>query len=208
MATITGKRAAPWLMAAALGMAMMALTATAEADTYRGYEAPPYTVEARDGPVEIRDYGPYTVAEVTVSGNRGPAIQRGFRTLAGYIFGRNETPQGGSEKIAMTVPVTQAQDAQGWVIRFMMPEDKRLDDLPRPENAAIRLTRTQPERLITMRFSGRATTRALNDRAEALAAYARANGLKTEGSPRFMFYDDPFTLPWRRRNEVGLVLAD
>lgn len=208
MATITGKRPAPWLRAAALGMAIMALTVTAEAETYRGYEAPPHRVEARDGPVEIRAYDAYTVAEVTISGNQGRAIQRGFRILAGYIFGRNETPDGEAEKIAMTVPVTQAQGAQGWVIRFMMPGDKTLDDLPRPENAAIRLTRTAPERMVTMRFSGRATPARLNQQAEALAAYARANGLKTEGSPRFMFYDDPFTLPWRRRNEVGLVLAD
>ncbi|MEX5727597.1 hypothetical protein Ga0609869_000950 [Rhodovulum iodosum] len=198
---------APWLLAALVatwGATTMAFAQT----TYRGYEAPPYTVEARDGPVELRDYAPFTVAEVTVSGRRGPAIQTGFRILAGYIFGRNQTPAGASEKIAMTVPVTQAKAEEGWVIRFMMPAGKRLDALPAPENAAVRLTRTAPERMIVMRFSGRATTRALTEQAERLAAYARANDLEITGAPRFMFYDDPFTLPWRRRNEVGLVLAD
>mgnify|MGYP001124075973 CR=1 FL=1 len=50
-------------------------------DTHKGYEMPPYTVEATDGAREIRSYGPHLLAEVKVSGSRQGAIQAGFRVL-------------------------------------------------------------------------------------------------------------------------------
>jgi len=42
-----------------------------------------------DGTIQIRDYDPMIVAEVTTSGERYDAINAGFRILAGYIFGGN-----------------------------------------------------------------------------------------------------------------------
>lgn len=52
----------------------------------RGIEEPSYTVvEQKDG-YEIRDYAPYIVAEVKVSGPRNTSLNQGFRLLADYIF--------------------------------------------------------------------------------------------------------------------------
>lgn len=101
----------------ALGVAMA--TGAGAEETHKGYEMPPYTVEWQDGAREIRSYGPHLLAEVKVSGSRSGAIQKGFRVLAGYIFGGNAT----GEKIAMTVPVAQTPEAGGetWVVSFMMP---------------------------------------------------------------------------------------
>ena len=33
-----------------------------------------------------------------------------------------------------------------------------------------------------------------------------AAGLAPEGAATYQFYDAPFTLPWKRRNEVALAL--
>ncbi len=52
----------------------------------RNIEEPSYTVvEQREG-YELRDYAPYIVAEVEVSGTRGQSMNQGFRLLADYIF--------------------------------------------------------------------------------------------------------------------------
>lgn len=72
-------------------------------------ERPTYTVVERltDG-VEIRQYDPYMIAEVTVDDKSSGFQKSGkqtFGTLAGYIFGRNKTRRGKNEKMAMTAPV-------------------------------------------------------------------------------------------------------
>ena len=52
----------------------------------RNIEEPSYTVvERRDG-YELRDYAPYIVAEVEVTGTRDQSMNQGFRLLADYIF--------------------------------------------------------------------------------------------------------------------------
>lgn len=174
-----------------------------EAEMYRGYETPPYTVEASQGDVELRSYGPHLVAEVTVSGDRRGAINRGFQILAGYIFGGNER----GEKVAMTVPVTQAPADGAWVIRFMMPSAFTAETLPRARNDAIRFVEAEPERQIVLTFSGRGTTSALEERTEALREAAGRMGVTITGEPRYYFYDGPFTAPWTRRNEVAFPVS-
>ena len=68
-------------------------------------EEPAYRVIDSAPPIEIREYAPYVVAEVLVSGaTADTAGNQGFRVLAGYIFGQNK----GDRRIAMTAPVTQA----------------------------------------------------------------------------------------------------
>ena len=88
----------------------------------------------------------------------------------------------------------------------MMPEEFTLDTLPVPENDAIRFRTTDPERRITLQFSGRATTARLDQKAAELAGIARRNDVAIDPAPLYAFYDDPFTLPWNRRNEVSYRL--
>lgn len=52
----------------------------------RTIEEPRYVVVEKRNGYEIRDYAPYIVAEVEVSGSRDVGLNKGFRLLADYIF--------------------------------------------------------------------------------------------------------------------------
>ena len=57
-------------------LAMAATTAAAvEEREWRGYEVPAYSVEARDGAVEVRRTAPHLVAEVTLRGSRDATLR-------------------------------------------------------------------------------------------------------------------------------------
>ncbi|MGC8478240.1 MAG: SOUL family heme-binding protein, partial [Acetobacteraceae bacterium] len=66
---------------------------------------PRYRVIGHLGPVELRQYGPRLAAETTVRGSEIEARSKGFRRLAGYIFGANTNAGGAGSEIAMTAPV-------------------------------------------------------------------------------------------------------
>lgn len=199
---------------AVLGVAMAAavfgvLAASATSETglgtgHKGYEMPPYRVDRVEGAREIRVYGPHLLAEVKTTGARSGAASAGFRILAGYIFGGNAT----GEKIAMTVPVGMQpqgpREGQAWTMTFMMPAAFDRDRLPAPDDTRIRFVDDPGGRQVVERFSGWPGEDDLWARAAALRQWAEAEGLAVAGGPRFYFYDDPMTLPWRRRNEVAL----
>lgn len=186
---------------AALGLAG---AAGAEGMTRKGYELPPYRVEMAEGAREIRAYGPRIVAEVTVRGDRRDAINTGFRLLAGYIFGGNA----GGEKIAMTVPVDQADRGEGlWTVRFTMPSRFTKDTLPAPDDPRIALVPLPPARMVVEGFSGAPDSDDMAARAAALADWAKARGLTPDGGSVYSFYDAPWTPPWSRRNEVAWVIT-
>ena len=202
---------AMWRVLAILGVMMAGM---AHAETRNGYELPPYVVDQAEGAMELRSYAPHIVAEVTVEGDRATAIGRGFRILAGYIFGGNEArakvamtvPVAQSEQIAMTAPVAQSGAGKVWVVQFMMPSSFRLDTLPKPKDGAIRFVTLPQQRQAVLQFSGLPTTAALERRAGELRAWAEARGLLLQEGARYYFYDGPMTLPWNRRNEVAFAL--
>ncbi len=91
------------LTALALGLAGTAAMATAE---------PKFERIAQHEQIELRRYPPFIVAETLVAGDLDEASNKGFRILAGYIFGDNVAASPAadqsqpSQKIAMTAPVT------------------------------------------------------------------------------------------------------
>jgi len=170
-------------------------------------EEPPFRSISRDGAFEVRDYPALTVADVTVPGDQKSAVNRGFRILAGYIFGGNAPRQ----KIAMTAPVVQSR-ADGhaggeWTIRFTMPAGLHLESLPRPDDPHIRLSVLPPSRFAVVRFSGLANPHDVETRTAALTTWAKARHLRTTGPVSLALYDPPWT-PWfMRRNEVMIPVA-
>ena len=98
-------------------------------------ETPSYKTIKRQNTIEVRNYQPMLIAEVTTTGTRSQAVNIGFRILADYIFGKN-IPK---HKIKMTAPVIQKSiDKQIWHIRFVMPKKYNLKTLPKPVSTDIR----------------------------------------------------------------------
>jgi hypothetical protein len=201
-----------------------AITATALASAspavvqadYRGYETPRYTIVQQVGPIEVRDYQPALMAQVQVQASQSAALREGFRILAGYIFGGNVSSdkiamtspvtQAPSEQIAMTSPVTQSGKDGIWTVSFMMPHVYTLDTLPIPKNNAIQFIETPPEQRVAITFSGWATEGRRADFENRLRQWANSNAYTITGEAALAYYDDPMTLPWKRRNEVSFAI--
>ncbi|RAV10662.1 heme-binding protein [Mycolicibacterium sp. GF69] len=179
-----------------------------------GTEEPHYLATKLTDRVEIRRYGPRVAAETTVSADEDRARNIGFRRLANYIFGgnhRDETiamtapvGQQSREKIAMTAPVVQAADGEHSTIRFYMPSKWTLDTLPAPDDEKVRLVTVPGETVAVLRFSGDRSPRAITDRTRELSETLRVNEVEVVGAPQSWFYDPPWTLPFRRRNEIAI----
>lgn len=73
-------------------------------------EEPKFELVSKHDHIELRRYPAIVVAETIVDGDMDAASGKGFRAIADYIFGNNlavgSVPDKGSEKIAMTAPVT------------------------------------------------------------------------------------------------------
>ncbi len=189
-------------------------------------ELPKHRVLETVGSIELREYEPSLLAEVETVGERSAAIGAGFRVLAGYIFGGNQVgnkiamtapvtqvPEPASkqgEKIAMTAPVTQesvgAAGDSRWRVAFMMPSKFTLETLPKPNDERIKFRVSEPVKRAAIVFDGFSTQSNLQSHREQLESFVKSRGLKTVGEYQMAFYNDPFTLPWNRRNEWWVAI--
>ncbi len=176
-------------------------------------EEPPFTVSLAEGDFSVRDYPALIAAEVSVGGPRRDAASKGFRLLAGYIFGGNTRKQriamtapvtqapAGGEKIAMTAPVLLSGRGP-WTIRFIMPRGSTLESLPTPNNPAVHLRELAPARMAVIKFSGLAKQADVDAKTFALSRFIKTQKLVAAGPASLAQYDPPWTLWLMRRNEV------
>jgi hypothetical protein len=187
-----------------------------------GTEEPHYITVRTIGDVEVRRYGPRIAAETTVDADEDRARNIGFRRLANFIFGGNHR----AETISMTAPVVQQADRRGdtiamtapvvqsraaddrWTIRFFMPSKWTMDTLPEPDDDTVTLVSVAGETVAVLRFTGDRSPAAVAARTEQLLEALRDNGIEPTGEPVAWFYDPPWTLPFRRRNEIAVPVED
>ena len=179
-------------------------------------EKPDYKVIQSEQNIEIRQYEPMIIAEVEVDGKREDAIGDGFRLLADYIFGNNTVQQVISmtapvqqkenQKIAMTAPVQQQSTGKSWQMSFVMPSKYSMDSLPKPNNDRVRLKEILTTKFVVVDFSGTNSNENIAEHEKQLLNYIEANKLKITGSPKYAFYNAPWTLPFMRRNEVMIEI--
>ena len=194
-------------------------------------EEPKYKVLATDGSIEVRRYEPLLMAEVIVEGDMDEASSKGFRLIADYIFGNNQSADNAtSSKIAMTAPVTVAPQssnismtapvtieaqsaqpdigkAQTWRVHFVMPSQYTLNTIPKPNNKAVSL-REVPEKFVAvLKYSGFNTTAKVQRLSDEALAWCNVKGIKILGLPQLARYDPPWTLPMFRRNEILVEIA-
>ncbi|OBG69728.1 heme-binding protein [Mycobacterium sp. E3339] len=185
-----------------------------------GLEEPTYTHQRITDNVEIRHYGPRIAAETIVDADQHRARDVGFRRLAGYIFGGNrdnssiamtapvsQQPSRGGQQIAMTAPVVQSAGPEaGWMIRFFMPAKWTMETLPTPNDAQVRLVTVPSATVAVLRFSGDRSPKAVASRTGELSKVLQDRGIEATGDAEAWFYDPPWTLPMRRRNEVAIPI--
>jgi hypothetical protein len=170
-------------------------------------EEPRYTVLVSDPPFEVRRYAAFTVAQTQISGDFDAASRNGFRRIASYIFGDNvQTEVGAQRKISMTAPVTVAPESEGWRVHFVMPSAESMQTLPQPLNPQIQLRSVAEHEVASVRFGGFTTQASIQEQTERLRAWAKTKNLKLSPTAQVARYDDPFTLPWNRRNEILIDL--
>jgi hypothetical protein len=197
---------------------ILAIAAVAAGPIMSMVEQPEYKVVTSKGAIEVRDYGPMIAAEAVVTGERQAAISEGFRLIAAYIFGANKpnakiemtapVQQQREQTIAMTAPVTQQGDGGRWTVRFIMPKNWTMETLPAPNDTHVRLVRVPAKRMVAIRFTWRATDSLISAKTTELRKYVHDEKLVTVGQPLLAFYNPPWTLPFFRRNEIMLELAD
>ena len=179
-------------------------------------EKPDYKVIQSEQNIEIRQYEPMIIAEVEVDGKREDAIRDGFRLLADYIFGNNTVlqvismtapvQQKENQKIAMTAPVQQQSMGKSWRMSFVMPSKYRLDSLPVPNNNRVRLKEILTKKFAVIEFSGTNTDENVTKYENQLMNYKEENQIKINDSPKYAFYNPPWSLPFLRRNEVMIEI--
>jgi hypothetical protein len=176
---------------------------------------------------EVRRYPEHLLAEVIIEGTFEEAGNRAFRSLFGYISGKNHT----SQKVAMTAPVIQdatstriemtapvvqegpdtpADDvgAGRFRVSFVLPEGFTLQNAPQPTDPGVSLRSVPPTVAAALRFRGRWSAANYLRHLEALRTALRSAGLTAVGPPRLARFDPPYK-PWfLRRNEIVLSLED
>lgn len=183
-----------------------------------GIEKPAYVLVEKRAGYEVRRYAPCIRAEVTLEGGYQDTLYGGFRQVAGYIFGDNESKakvamtapvlHESSEKIAMTAPVLHEQSgaAGAYTVAFIMPKQYTLDTLPKPKNAKLQL-REIPETVCAVRsFSGNATEQDVRREKAQLAAALERDGIRPTGDTVVAQYNPPWTPPFMRHNEIQAPL--
>jgi hypothetical protein len=119
----------------------------------------------------------------------------GFRKLAGYIFGGNES----ETKISMTSPVHMDMNTAS--MSFVMPSSFSEENLPMPDDPGVKIERTDDVYVAVIRFGGYASDKDIRRYSEKLRSLLEVQGIKWYGNFRYLGYNPPFQ-PFGRKNEI------
>lgn len=193
----------------------------------RTTEQVPYeVVDGFDG-VELRRYPPSVLVETTA-----PDSVSAFRRLFQYITGANEaledvamtapvatrgetismtapvrTLRRGGETVSMTAPVRTNHHEDTVTMAFYLPAEYTPESAPVPTDQDVRLV-VEPERTVAVRqFSWYATEGRVDRERRTLLEALDERGIEIRDEPALFQYDDPWTPPFMRRNEVAVSVA-
>lgn len=173
-----------------------------------------YDVETEYDGWEVRRYPAHLVAEVDVSGPFDEAVNKGFRSLAAFIFGDNVGKQKvamtapvvqepTSEKISMTAPVVQQITGDEHVVAFVMPSEFTKETLPQPTDPSVRIREVPASLAAVRQFSGRSSEEKFADQLGGLLSRLQEHPeLAVIGAARYARFDPPWKPGFLRRNEV------
>jgi len=167
--------------------------------TVTAAEQPEYLVLEKIGDLEIRQYPPHIVAETLVQGEFDEVGSSAFRRLAGYIFGKNEA----DKKISMTAPVTQQQTGEGYIVRFYMPAEHNLSDLPAPLDDTVSIREASGGTFAVLKYKGGwKQKRYLKHKDRLIEQLTENPDWRINGEPTWARYNAPIMPAFLRVNEI------
>ena len=119
-------------------------------------ENPIYKLIDKRGNFEIREYQSMIIAVTQVSLPYRSAQNEGFRRIANYIFGGNESQM----EIAMTAPVISTEldgEEETHEVLFIMPREHQFENLPSPNLKNVKLEERKLSKVAAITFGGWAT---------------------------------------------------
>ena len=161
-----------------------------------------YKVIRTEKDFEIRFYPVVTMATIISSAKTYKELgSSGFRKLASYIFGGNNSHQ----KIAMTSPVHMNINDSASSMSFVMPAEYNKDNLPMPTDSGVKIETSTAEYVAAIEFGGFASGERIEKHKLLLEELLKENNLKHYGNFRFLGYNPPYQL-LGRRNEIIVTL--
>jgi hypothetical protein len=112
---------------------------------------------------------------------------------------------GESEAVSMTAPVRTTGD-DGVTMSFYLPEEYTPATAPTPTDSRVRLVVQPPQTLAVKTFSWWATESRVAKQRSALLDTLVENDVGLRGEPFLLQYNDPYTPPFMRRNEVAVEI--
>jgi hypothetical protein len=147
---------------------------------------------------EIRYYPSAMLATVYSSAKSYRQMSTpGFRTLAGFIFGGNES----STKISMTAPVHLDINDSASTMSFVMPSKYDEESLPSPNDSRVKLEKSQAEYVAVLRFGGYANDEKITRYSGKLRKALDNKGISYSGNFRYLGYNPPYQFIGRK-NEI------
>ena len=152
-------------------------------------EEPSYKLVEQNDKYEIRFYEERIVVQTKNTNENS-----GFRRLFNYISGQNN----GSQKIAMTAPVTQSND----VMQFYLPSKFDITNTPIPLDQNVELSTVDEGYYAVIRYSGRSSNSNFLLHSNILQNELLTNGINIVSKPIKATYNGPFMPGFMRRNEA------
>ena len=181
----------------------------------RSADEPHYQVLNDYGHIQIRHYPALVIAQTAVNADYKNSSSRGFKSLAGYIFGNNQKQQKmamtapviqqqEAETIAMTAPVIQQKSGSVWLMAFVLPQGYSVSTAPEPIDSAVLIKEIPDKKVAVIQYSGSLTEQGIEAKSDELKSWLSEHGYQAISASLSAAYDPPWTLPFLRRNEVHI----
>jgi len=188
-------------------------------------ETPKYEVLAsKKGGFEVRRYEKFSVCSVTMnelksSGSDKESAKKlsnpqlsgatSFGALAGYLFGKNED----EVAMKMTTPVLSEGEGSKRKMSFVLPSDyweEEGKNAPKPlSDSVVNVSSVDGCERAVLAFPGFGRKSDVENRSNKLREMmtSEKEWSVVEDAPVILAqYNDPFTPPWKRRNEVSVLV--
>ena len=164
-------------------------------------ETPEYKLLEKNGMLELREYESMVIAVTKVQQPYRSAQSEGFRRIASYIFGGNDS----QTEIAMTAPVISTQvntASEEHEIFFIIPSNLKIEDLPKPNLKNVKIEKRNLSKVAVIKFGGWATEERVDYFQDVLKNKALELGYNIIGDFMVAQYNSPWALPPFRKNEI------